>query len=207
MNPMVCGVAAFAAVERERSVWVSCAGKFAVYKSQVCEQAVAKRRPPGVVGRMPCPARPVKDDRVLACASALDPCNSGRCPLSTGGLVRSLPLLAQLCCSLRPAGLLVPSPSTRAWSCLELQRHQLAQTINPFVYLIIVPLPNPTRLPPSQPTITDPGGFSSLVSIPSSIRGTHFQRSIDHSRRHHGYARRKVQPAGVRPERGLHRAG
>lgn len=63
-------------------------------------------------GRMPCPtARPVKDDRVLACASALDPCNCGRCPLSPGGLVCAPPplLLAQLYCSLRPAGLLVPS--------------------------------------------------------------------------------------------------
>lgn len=89
---------------------VSCAGDYSLCKSQVFASKLSpKGDRPGWGVRMPCPARPVKDDRVLACASALDPCNSGRCPLSTGGLACAPLLLDQLYCSLRPAGLLVPS--------------------------------------------------------------------------------------------------
>lgn len=97
-----------------------CVRLFSLCKSQVFTNKLSpKGDRPGWGGRMPCPtARPVKDDRVLACASALDPCNSGRCPLSPGGLVRAPLLLAQLYCSLRPAGLL--GPVVAQYACLEL---------------------------------------------------------------------------------------
>lgn len=70
-------------------------------------------------GRMPCPtARPVKDDRVLACASALDPCNSGRCPLSPGGLVCAPP--ASGSALLQPPAGRVAGPVVAQYACLEL---------------------------------------------------------------------------------------
>lgn len=71
-------VAAFAAVERERSVWISRARNIRCVSPRFANKLSPKGDRPGVGERMPCPARPVKDDRVLACASALDPCNSGR---------------------------------------------------------------------------------------------------------------------------------
>lgn len=75
--------------QREICLGVVCARESWVCKSQLFANKLSpKGDRPGMGWTDAFPARPVKDDRVLACASALDPCNSGRCPLSTGGLAR-----------------------------------------------------------------------------------------------------------------------
>lgn len=130
-------------------------------------------------GRMPCPARPVKDDRALALCFSFGPLQlwkvstanrwASAIPPPPCWLSFAVASGRQGCWSRHPVRVLGAALSS---DDISSPNHQPVRRPHHR------PFAQPTRLPPSQPHHhPTPGGFFSFVSIPSSIRRVHFQKA------------------------------